>query len=422
MVKTLQVYLLGSYAGVLEQTLAGDISFTYDQAYRSEKGKTPLSLSMPLSAEHHKKRAVLPFLQGLLPDSDPALQVLGSRFGVPWRNPCALLEHVGSDVAGAIEIFPNGGKPPARSHEQAEAQVLSELEVGRMLRGVVAEYQTGIPGAVNSGYFSVAGAQPKISLRRDGDMWALPDSANPTTHILKPVPGNFEHLDLVEYLTMSVAGSLGMTVAQCELMTIDGIECFATTRYDRPVVDGRVVRLHQEDFAQALSVSPGKKYQHRDGGPGLRAIGALLSSLPETENRKAVARNFFRGFVFNVIAGCTDAHAKNYSLILEGNQVRLAPLYDLVTYAGYWDGESTLMSAMSVGGKYALEQISSDMLVEAGWRLGLESEASEIVDSLREQVGGVFDKVLGEIATDRPGGGSFLRRLGERFHALPLVV
>jgi serine/threonine-protein kinase HipA len=126
--------------------------------------------------------------------------------------------------------------------------------------------------------------------------------------------------------------------------------------------------------------------------------------------------------VFNVIAGCTDAHAKNYSLILEGNQVRLAPLYDLVTYAGYWDGESTLMSAMSVGGKYALEQISSGMLVEAGWRLGLESEASEIVDSLREQVGGVFDKVLGEIATDRPGGGSFLRRLGERFHALPLVV
>jgi len=420
-VKRLDLYLLGEFAGVLEQTRSGDISFTYDSSYRTGRGKTPVSLSLPLSAQRHKKKAVLPFLQGLLPDSDTALQALGSRFGVSWRNPFALLEHVGGDVAGALEIVPQGLQPTlGQAHE--ETLVLSEQQVGQMLSTVILEYQTGVSVASTRGYFSVAGAQPKIALRREGSAWALPHSSHPTTHILKPASGNFEHLDLVEYVTMTAARSLGMSVAECELMTIGGVPCFVTTRYDRSVVDGRVKRVHQEDFAQALSVSPEKKYQHRDGGPGLAAIAALLASLPEQEDRSAAAQDFFRGFVFTVLAGCTDAHAKNYSVILEGSKVRLAPLYDLVTYAGYWDGDSPLMSAMSVGGKYALNQISSEMLVKAGESLGLGPEALEVVLSLRGQVATAFDDAIHAVTAHRPTSEAFLQRVQQRIHDLPLVM
>lgn len=42
---------------------------------------------------------------------------------------------------------------------------------------------------------------------------------------------------------------------------------------------------------------------------------------------------FVRQLAFNVAIGNADAHAKNYSVLLAGSQVRLAPLYDsLPTY------------------------------------------------------------------------------------------
>ncbi|HEV8013308.1 MAG TPA: HipA N-terminal domain-containing protein, partial [Pontimonas sp.] len=69
----LTVFLAGERAGNLTQSSSGDITFRYDSDYRDNDDSTPLSLSMPLAATLHKKRAVFPFLQGLLPDSQTAL-------------------------------------------------------------------------------------------------------------------------------------------------------------------------------------------------------------------------------------------------------------------------------------------------------------------------------------------------------------
>nr|MBO2488266.1 hypothetical protein [Gammaproteobacteria bacterium]PZN76108.1 MAG: hypothetical protein DIU57_17670 [Pseudomonadota bacterium] len=40
------------------------------------------------------------------------------------------------------------------------------------------------PGDVS--YFSLAGAQPKLTLHRQGERWGIPAGRTPTTHILKP--------------------------------------------------------------------------------------------------------------------------------------------------------------------------------------------------------------------------------------------
>lgn len=40
---------------------------------------------------------------------------------------------------------------------------------------------------------------------------------------------------------------------------------------------------------------------------------------------------FVRALVFNYLVGAPDAHAKNYSVLLAGSQVRLAPLYDVAS-------------------------------------------------------------------------------------------
>ncbi|WP_415124991.1 HipA N-terminal domain-containing protein [Microbacterium sp.] len=69
---------------------------------RRRPDATPLSLSMPVSRARHPQRAVLPFLQGLLPDSAGRLDELAREFHTSSVNPFGLLCNVGRDVAGAL--------------------------------------------------------------------------------------------------------------------------------------------------------------------------------------------------------------------------------------------------------------------------------------------------------------------------------
>lgn len=388
----LVIYLDGHRCGVAEQSSTGNVVFRYDDEYRRGQTPTPLSLSMPLAAASHRKRAILPFLQGLLPDSSEALNAVARRYAVSSSSPFAFLKHTGSDVAGAVQIVAAGDPASDATQGRTAVRELDEAEIGQMLRHVVSEYSEGVPFYDSVGHFSLAGAQPKIALHKgEGARWGVPEDATPTTHILKPVSGSARRIDIVEQMTMHAARLLGNNVARSELQTIDGLDVFVTERYDRKKVDGEWRRLHQEDLCQALSVPPDKKYQHREGGPGLAAIASLIQSFPLDADRRDVGRGFYRAFVFNVIAGCTDAHAKNYSLMLEGESVRLAPLYDLVSYAPYWDGKAQLDSAMSVNGEYAFSRIGVERLVAAGKQFGVGGEADDIVATVRAQMVEAFE-------------------------------
>ncbi len=396
--KELDLYLDGILCGTVAQSSSGNLTFDYDEAYRTTPGVTPLSLSMPLAATSHKKRAILPFLQGLLPDNDDALRAMATRFSVSPNSPFALLEHVGADVAGAVQLVAKDGPASDRTGTRGQVRAVSDREVATLLEHTVLEYTEGAPFFAEVGRFSLAGAQPKIALYEmpDGG-WGIPEDATPTTHILKPAVGSFRRVDVVETLTMRAAELLGNEVAQSTLVRIEGWNVFVTRRYDRELRDGEWRRLHQEDLCQALSVAPDKKYQHRYGGPGLADIARLIRSLPFEADRIAAGEGFYRAFVFNILAGCTDAHAKNYSLLLSGPSVRLAPLYDLASYAAYWDGEARLNSAMNVGGEYGLEHIGETMLIAAGQQFGVGSEAREIVEGVRAGMLEAFESACAEL-------------------------
>jgi serine/threonine-protein kinase HipA len=422
MVAELVVYLDGERCGTVEQTPTGNMTFVYDEQYRSQRGATPLSLSMPLAAATHKKRAILPYLQGLLPDSEEALNAIARRYEVSSSSPFALLKHGGADVAGAVQIVSPETVPSDAAGPREKSRVVDDTEIGAMLRQVLDEYADGVPYVGSVGNFSLAGAQPKIALFKDDHgKWAIPEGATPTTHILKPVTGKIRRIDVVEQLTMTAARMLGCTVAASTLQTFDGLDVFVTQRYDRKFVDGGWHRLHQEDFCQSLSVSPDKKYQHRDGGPGLAKIAALIRSLPFEEDRRAVGQDFYRAFVFNTVAGCTDAHAKNYSLLLQGDHVRLAPLYDLATYAPYWDGSARLNAAMSVHGEYALARISAESLVAAGKPFGVGADAEDIVQSMRAGMVGAFEAARDLLDSSVPEVNAIADELMVGLKRLPLV-
>lgn len=395
----LEVYLDGALCGGIAQTSSGNLTFAYEQDYRLAENATPLSLSMPLAATMHRKRVTLPFLQGLLPDNEEALRAIARRFSVSANSPFALLEHVGADVAGAVQIVKPGGEASDREQSRTKVRAVSYGEVETMLEHVISEYSEGVPYSDTVGRFSLAGAQPKIALHRFPDgAWGVPEDATPTTHILKPVAGSFRRVDVVEQMTMLAASYLGNEVARSELTHIGDYEVFVSERYDRAIVDGRWRRLHQEDLCQALSVSPSKKYQHRDGGPGTAEVARLIRSLSLEADRRSVGEKFYRAFVFNIVAGGTDAHAKNYSLMLDGASVRLAPLYDLATYAAYWDGEARLESAMSVGGEYSLARIGAEQLAAAGKQFGVAADAAAgIVEDVRQRILEAFESAYAAV-------------------------
>jgi serine/threonine-protein kinase HipA len=229
-------------------------------------------------------------------------------------------------------------------------------------------------------------------------------------------------IDVIEQLTMGAARELGLVTAASTLAEFGGIRTFVSTRYDRELRDGVWHRLHQEDLCQALAVPPAKKYQRRDGGPGLAAFAGLLDVMPLIRDRVEAARAFFEGFVFNAVVAGTDAHAKNYSIMLDGERVRLAPLYDLASYAAYRAGNESIQLAMNVNGEYRIDRLGTEDFVRAATRLRIPGpEARDIVDRMRTAALGAFERArenLGILGADAEATAD---RLLEGIAGLPLI-
>jgi serine/threonine-protein kinase HipA len=163
-----------------------------------------------------------------------------------------------------------------------------------------------------------------------------------------------------EHLRLEAARRLGLTAAVSSVQSFEDERVIVVDRYDRVYDrDGRLRRLHQEDVCQALGLMPTAKYQN-EGGPSPEAIIALLRRVirPAATAEQSVA-GFVDALAFNWIIVGTDAHAKNYSLLLSANQVRLAPLYDVTSALPYDDMYlPKLKLAMRIGGEYRAEAVS----------------------------------------------------------------
>jgi serine/threonine-protein kinase HipA len=88
----------------------------------------------------------------------------------------------------------------------------------------------------------------------------------------------------------------------------------------------------------------------------------------------APAVDLFRllnALIYNLLIGNADAHARNYSLLLEGSETpRLAPLYDLLSTRVYGWRFGRKM-AMKYGGEYRPERIRGRHLDRLAADLGI---------------------------------------------------
>ena len=335
------------------------LGFEYDRAWQENPQAYPLSLSMPPAATSHGHAAVEPFLWGLLPDNNEILRRWGQRFHVSPRNPFRLLTHVGEDCAGAVQLVkPESVSDYLAGSQKGKVDWLTDEEIAirmELLRRDESVWRTGD----DTGQFSLAGAQPKTAFYHDPrrDRWGVPSGAIPTTHIFKPAKGTFEGYAENEHFCLRLAQELGLPAASSRVLHFKGIPVIVVERYDRHREGNKVIRIHQEDTCQALGRMPQQKYQN-EGGPSSREISGLLHDW--SSDRQADEEVFVKSLVLNWILFGTDGHAKNYSLLIApGNQVRLAPLYDVASALPYPEAVPPRKAklAMKIGGQYLVSRI-----------------------------------------------------------------
>jgi len=345
-------------AGILTKTSGGKLTLRYNDAYRQAVGATPISTGISMGQPEHTGQQLRNWLWGLLPDNETVLARWARTFSVSTGSPFGLLStEIGEDCPGAFS-FVKPERVDAVMANEGKVDWLSEEDLAAILRELRADASAWL-GSNPPGRFSLSGAQTKTALLWDGTRWGRPAGAIATTHIIKPaIAGVAEH-DLNEHLCLRAAAAAGLTVVDTALLRFADQTALFVRRYDRFKDNTQQVRVHQEDLCQALGISPAKKYQN-EGGPSPQKVAELIRlTIPAGIVLESVER-FADALIWNWIIAGPDAHAKNYSLLLSGGEVRLAPLYDISSALPYPNiQQQKIKLGMKFGTDYSLDARSS---------------------------------------------------------------
>ena len=346
--RALTVWWDRAVAGTLQMNRHGEMRFTYATGWLADASRPAISLSLPKQDRTFTQRQSRPFFAGLLPEAAQRDLIAGA-LGLSTGNEFGLLDALGGDVAGALSLWPEGEVPPLPD-STATPQPLNQDELLDLLETLPRRpLLAGREGL----RLSLAGAQAKVPVVLADGQVALPAPGQPTTHILKPEIARFPHTTENEALVMTLGAAVGLPVARVEVRAVKGLTYLLVARYDRAFDEnGRVHRLHQEDFCQALGIPPERKYA-ADGGPTFKSGFDLIR---QATARPAVAvLAFLDAAIFNLIVGNADGHGKNFSLLYAADGVTLAPFYDLLSTVAYPDLSPKL--AMKLARQATLDEI-----------------------------------------------------------------
>ena len=349
---TLGVWMNGRYVGAWQQVRGGRDRFSYDKGWISDPQSRALSLSLPMTSDAAiTSNAVGYYFDNLLPDSQGIRERIQARFKTRSANTFDLLEAIGRDCVGAVQLLPEDEEP--KGWDTLDVQRLKPKEIEAVLRAVPTTSAPLLNGTDKGSDFriSLAGAQEKTALTRIGRHWYKPLGSTPTTHILKlplGLVGN-RRLDLShsvdnEWLCAALLKELGLPVANTDIGQFGDQRALIVERFDRrwqnvgdgdphaaafePRKDTWIARLPQEDFCQVTGRPHTAKYEN-EGGPSMRDI---LNELARAEHPAADQRLFMQSQLAFWMLAATDGHAKNFSIYhRRGGGFGLTPLYDVLS-------------------------------------------------------------------------------------------
>ena len=211
--------------GALREDENRVLHFSYDGAWLDGDG-FPVSIHLPLSLGDEEVDAHA-FFAGLLPEGGTRQRICRQR-GITFEDDAGLLLAIGEDCAGALSVLPAGVEPETRP---APPQTLTPAQIDLLVRSL-GEQATLVVGERQR--FSLAGTQEKQPVVFDGESYALPDRANPSSHLLK-----FETVRWVcvaESLANDIARRIALPVVETEFLRappVSGVPYLRIERYDR---------------------------------------------------------------------------------------------------------------------------------------------------------------------------------------------
>jgi serine/threonine-protein kinase HipA len=316
----LPVYFEQRRVGTIDVDKSGP-GFTYDSTWIGLRGAFPISITMPLGTGRIAPDTFLPWAANLLPESEQ-LRTLGQLLGMARSDVIGLLSAIGGDTAGALSIGRSGRTAsvhwrPVDKQEDLE-RVIEELPNKPFLVG-----EEGVS-------MSLAGVQTKLAVAIDDTgRVCIPMDGSPSTHILKPDAARLWGGVQNEAFCLTLARRMKIPTPNITTGQAGKRTYLLVQRYDRTNISGRWRRLHQEDFCQALGKPSSAKYEANR--TGIR--GPTLKDMFDLTRRHMFSTDIVQLLdmvVFNVLACNTDAHAKNYSIMVRGNGATLAPIYDVM--------------------------------------------------------------------------------------------
>ena len=305
-----------------------EIAFRYSAEWLNFSAAFPISLRMPLSPEEYGPRTTYPWFMNLLPEGR-SLQIIGNVLKVAEIDVFAMIEEMGGDLPGALEVRRDSTATASYGHSPSIRR-LSESELAACIR-LLPERPVLVGGEGVT--MSMAGAQEKLPvIKIKGGQLALPLYGMASTHILKPRNKKFRDSVPNEAYCMTLAKAAGLSAAPVSIGRAEDIDYLLVRRYDR-VIDGRTIRrIHQEDLCQATGFPPYLKYEwNREiqrHGPNLKDCMVAIGQAPGATTNKM---RFFEAMLFSILTGNVDAHSKNYSLLVKhAEHVEFAPIYDVM--------------------------------------------------------------------------------------------
>lgn len=389
----------------------GVLGFKYTKTWIETPNAFPLSLGMPMEPIVYPPEVISPWLANLLPE-EGQLSLLTRSLGLNRTDTLAILDEIGDDTAGALSFGTPSNREVGSYTKLTEFYNIDDPEIALEKHFEDLQRRPFLVGEEGV-RLSLAGGQkksalavldsngsPVLRLPEDGDVLAIPHRGASSTVILKPdnpvLPGAVEN----ETYCLHLAQAVGITSADAVVLSAGSRNAICVLRYDRVDQDGTLQRIHQEDFAQANGVPPEKKYE-RGTFTGID-VATLLNTGRHLS--PADALSLLNQFIFNILVGNTDAHAKNYSLLLPGGEgPYLAPLYDVLTVLS-WPIVAQYFAQNIAGKKRKPGDITADhwdfIAKAVGYR---PTDVRKQVKELVRRIGANRVSVVEEVASF-PGG------------------
>ncbi|MCR4691613.1 MAG: HipA domain-containing protein [Lachnospiraceae bacterium] len=383
--RELKVYVeiqgIQRFVGKISGNSYQDAVFQYDRSYMDASFGSPISVSLPFQEEAFSPEKTGTFFESLLPEG------FSRRAVAQWaksdeKDYLSLLAGLGRECLGALRIAEDDNDR-TECYEKLSAKRIRELAAEGATRSTEILMQT---------HLSLTGASGKAGLYydREHDSWYLPKGEAPSSHIVKQSHVRLSQIVLNEQLCMLTAKNLGLSVPDSFIVDLergrDEDVLFATARFDRVMGKGRRIdgliaplRLHQEDFAQALGIPAEQKYEKVRQG----YLGKMFRLL-QTFSADPIAdrEELLRRIVFDYLIGNTDCHIKNFSLLYDPDLrfVRLAPAYDIVAARVY---HMTDEMSFFIGDTLSIDKIRRSSFLSCSEEIGFGKRMTE----------GIFDKV-----------------------------